>query len=77
MGTAPGRFWIVVHSNGDTLAKFDTAGETLIPDSVADYSDFTVVEVVDRLTLATKTIDQSALTQDELNRLSQVYPTDL
>jgi hypothetical protein len=64
MATAPGRFWIVVHTSGNVIAKFDTAGETLIPDSVADYSDFSVVEVADRLTLATKTIDQSALTQD-------------
>lgn len=73
---APGRFWIIQHpsSGGDVAAKFDTAGETLIPDEVANHSDFVIVEVADRSSLTSKTINQSNLTQTELDLLSQVYP---
>lgn len=76
MTKAPGRFWIIQHpsSGGDVVAKFDTQGDTIIPDEVVNHGDFVVVEVADRSTLAGKTINQSNLSQKELDLLSQVYP---
>lgn len=73
---APGRYWIIRHpsSTGSVVAKFDTDGDTLIPDAVADYSDFTISQVSDRATLESHTIDQSGLTSAEKDRLSEVYP---
>lgn len=78
MTKAPGRFWIIQHpsSTGAVVAKFDTPGETQIPDDVADYSGFNIIEVADRSSLASKTIDQSGLTADEKELLAQVYPVE-
>lgn len=75
---APGRFWVIMHpsSGGDVIAKFDTAGRSLTPDTIAEYDDFTVVEVADRSELASNTVDQSALTDAEKDRLETVYPVE-
>lgn len=76
MTQAPGRFWIIQHpsSGGNVVAKFDTQGDTRISDDIADYQDFNLIEVSDRSALADKTIDQSGLSGDEIDLLSQVFP---
>jgi hypothetical protein len=78
MVNAPGRFWVVKHpsSDGNVIAKFDTPGQTLIPEDVAGYDDFSIIEVSDRSTLASKTIDQSGLTQEELDLISEITQVD-
>lgn len=76
MTQAPGRFWIIRHpsSTGAVIAKFDTDGDTVISDSIADYSDFKIQKVSDRSTLKNKTIDQSGLSSSEKDLLADGYP---
>lgn len=76
MANAPGRFWIArsPDSQGDIIAKMDTAGQTQVPESIADYDGFIVQSVSDRSELANATVDQSGLSDTEKGRLSQIYP---
>ena len=71
METAPSRFWIVRHpqSQGAIVAKFDTVGETLIPDEIAEYDDFVIQKVSNRSALVEKEVDWSGLTENEKDRL--------
>lgn len=74
---APGRYWIIRHqdqSEPKVVAKFDTVGETQIPDDVASHDTFNVLEVSSRSALADETIDQSVLSDTEKELLSKVYP---
>lgn len=75
---APGRFWIIrsPSNTGAVVAKFDTAGETRIPDEIADYNDFVISQVADRSAVASETVDHTGLTDDEKDRLRAVYPVD-
>lgn len=79
MPTAPGRYWVIRHpASGDpkkTVAQFDTAGETDIPSDVSEYSDFQIQEVSGRSALL-DSVDQSGLSSDEKDLLSQVYPVE-
>lgn len=77
MTQAPGRYWIIRHqgqSKPQVVAKFDTAGETLIPDEVANHDTFQIMEVSSRSALADQTIDPSVLSSTEKELISQVYP---
>jgi len=73
----PGRFWVIRHpaSGGPkkTVAQFDNQGETQILDEIADYEDFKIQEVSGRSNLV-DSVDQSGLSEDEKELLSQVYP---
>jgi len=77
MTTAPGRCWVIRHpasgSPKKTVAKFDTEGEMQIPDDVANYDDFQIQAVSGRSSLV-DSVDQSGLSADEKELLSQVYP---
>jgi len=74
---SPGRYWVIRHpasgSPKKTVAQFDTAGETQIPDEVAEYEDFKIQEVSGRSALV-DSVDQSGLNEEERELLSQVYP---
>ena len=73
----PGRFWVIRHqdqSKPQVVAKFDTAGETQIPDDVANHDTFQVLEVSDRGEMIDQTIDHSNLTESDKGVLGQVYP---
>lgn len=73
---APGRYWIIrsPSSQGAVVARFDTAGETAIPEVIAEYDGFVIQEVADRSALTDTTIDHSGLTEDEKDLLEDVYP---
>lgn len=75
---APGRYWIIRHpsSQGAIVAKFDTQGETRVPQEIVDSDDFRIQQVADRSALVDKSVDHSGLTDDELALLRQVYPTE-
>lgn len=70
------KYWIIrsPSDQGTIVAKFD--GETVIPDAIADYDSFAIQSVSDKSALTSKAVDQSGLTQDELDLLSQVYPVE-
>jgi len=74
---APSRYWVIRHpASGDpkqTVAQFDTEGETQIPDEVANYDGWQIQEVSGRSALA-DSVDQSGLSDDEKDLLSQIYP---
>jgi hypothetical protein len=79
MANAPSRYWIIRHqdqSNSQVVGKLDTAGETQIPDDVANHDRFQVLEVSSRSALADKEIDHSVLTQGDKDVLSQVCQVD-
>lgn len=79
MSQAPGRYWIIRHqdqSKPQTVAKFDTDGETRIPDDVMSHDTFNVLEVSGRSALADQEIDHSVLDSTEKELLSQIYPVD-
>ena len=78
MTTAPSRLWIIRHpeSQGAIVAKFDTAGETQIPDVVADYDDFVIQSVSNRSALRDHEIDHSGLSEQDKEVLSMVYPVE-
>ena len=61
---APSRHW-AVEKQGTVVMRFDTVGETevVIPDSCQ------AIEVPDRSTLVTKTVDTSVLTDGERQTL--------
>ena len=72
-----GRYWVIRHrDDGSIIAKFDTLGETPIPESVADYGEFVIADVSDRSTFENKTIDQKGLSSSEKDRLRDVYPVE-
>jgi len=77
MINAPSRYWVIRHpasgSPKQTVAQFDTQGETLIPDEIADYDDFVIQEVSGRSALV-DSVDQSGLSEDEKDLLSQIFP---
>lgn len=78
MSKAPGRYWIIRHpdSQGAIVGKFDTEGETVIPEEVANHDSFKVQKVSDRSTLTNKTVDHSGLTESEKRVLEKVYPVE-
>jgi len=74
---APGRFWIIRYQNQSkpqVVAKFDTPGGTVIPDSVANHESFNILEVPTRSDIADKPVDHSVLSGEEQDVLSGVYP---
>jgi hypothetical protein len=77
MSGAPGRFWVIRHpasgSPKKTVAQFDTAGDTEIPDNIAEHEDFKIQKVRGRSALVDSP-DQSGLSDEERELLSQVYP---
>ena len=69
--TAPSRFWIIrkPDSEGAVVARFDTQGETLIDERVAEHDDFVIQSVPDRSALLDHEIDRSGLTDEERRML--------
>lgn len=76
MTEAPGRFWVVRHptSGGSIVAKFDTLGGSEVPPELAEYEDFIVQSVSNRGALTGVDIDQSGLTESEVDRITTAYP---
>jgi len=72
------RYWIVRHpqSQGAVIAKMDASGGSKVPDEIADYDDFVVQSVPDQSALIDADVDHSGLSDEELNRISLIYPTD-
>lgn len=74
---SPGRFWIIRHpARGGpkkTVAQFDTKGGTVIPDEIAEYEEFQIQRISGRSALVDD-IDQSGLSEEERQLLSQIYP---
>jgi len=76
---APSRYYVIRHqdqSKPQVVAKFDTAGETQIPDDVANHDTFQIVDVSSRSALVGQTIDHSLLSDSEYELLRQVYPVE-
>jgi hypothetical protein len=75
---APDQWWIIrfPSDKGAVVAKLDTAGETQIPDSVAEYDGFVIQSVPDESELTDKSVDHSDLSDEEREILSQVYPVE-
>lgn len=77
MADAPSRYWVIRHpASGtpkETVAQFDTAGGTTTPDEIADYDEFQIQSLSGRSGL-TDNIDQSGLSDEEKELLSNVYP---
>jgi len=77
MTQAPSRFWVIRHpaSGGPkkTVARFDSKGDTQIPDEVANYDEFKI-QAVSGWSALVDVIDQSGLSDDEKELLSKVYP---
>jgi len=68
------KYWIIRYPSdkGAVVAKFE--GEVVIPDSVADHSEFVIQSVASRSALTDATIDQSGLSGEEKELLGEVYP---
>jgi hypothetical protein len=71
--TAP--YWTIRHpdATGTVIARFDTEGGRLLPDSISEHDDFVVVPVADREALTNTTIDHSGLTAAEKQRLRDAF----
>lgn len=74
----PSRYWVIRHpASGDpkkTVAQFDTDTDAeIIPDDVANYDEFQSQEISGRSSLL-ESVDQSGLSAEEKELLSQVFP---
>jgi hypothetical protein len=69
-------YWVLRHpdTTGDAIARFDTGGGFLLPDTISEYDDFVVESVADRQALTATTVDQSGLTDSEKQRIRDVFP---
>lgn len=77
MTRAPNQFWIISHPESEgpknAVAQFETSGETLIPDEIANHDKFEIQELSSRDKLV-GSVDHSNLTDYEKEILKQVYP---
>jgi hypothetical protein len=69
-------YWVIRYpdTNGAVVARFDTNGGMIIPDSIAAYDSFVIESVADQEALINTTIDQTALTESERDQLSDIFP---
>jgi hypothetical protein len=68
--------WVIRHpgAGGSVVARFQIPAGRTVPQSVADYDNFTIETMPDQSALLETTIDQSGLSESEQDRLADIYP---